>query len=166
MVAYAMNLLLWDCIRHITLKVTNKKVKYATQKNKWSVCWSFLSTTYLLSLEVDFSNKLSAFLWEQTVRLFLSTFSYFLMDRSSSRHLSKTIGSKKPDHLISLSDILINNPNFSDWVPLIYPPALEIKETTDTASSAPVLDLYLEFDLHSHLRPESMKNDTILILKL
>jgi hypothetical protein len=31
-------------------------------------------------------------------------------------------------------------------LPLIYPPALEVKETTDTASSASFLDLYLEFD--------------------
>jgi hypothetical protein len=30
--------------------------------------------------------------------------------------------------------------------PLIYPPELEVKETTDTASSASFLDLYLEFD--------------------
>jgi hypothetical protein len=30
--------------------------------------------------------------------------------------------------------------------PLIYPPELEIKETTDTASSASFLELYLEFD--------------------
>jgi hypothetical protein len=29
---------------------------------------------------------------------------------------------------------------------LIYPPELEVKETTDTASSALFLDLYLEFD--------------------
>jgi hypothetical protein len=29
---------------------------------------------------------------------------------------------------------------------LIYPPELEIKKTTDTASSASFLDLYLEFD--------------------
>ena len=29
---------------------------------------------------------------------------------------------------------------------MIYPPELEIKETTDTASSASFLDLYLEFD--------------------
>jgi hypothetical protein len=28
---------------------------------------------------------------------------------------------------------------------LIYPPELEVKETTDTASSASFLDLYLEF---------------------
>jgi hypothetical protein len=29
---------------------------------------------------------------------------------------------------------------------LIYPPELEVKETTDTASSASYLDLFLEFD--------------------
>jgi hypothetical protein len=29
---------------------------------------------------------------------------------------------------------------------LIYPPELEVNETTDTASSASFLDLYLEFD--------------------
>jgi hypothetical protein len=29
---------------------------------------------------------------------------------------------------------------------LVYPPELEIKETTDTASSTSILDTYLEFD--------------------
>jgi hypothetical protein len=29
---------------------------------------------------------------------------------------------------------------------LLYPPELEVKETTDTASFASFLDLYLEFD--------------------
>jgi hypothetical protein len=40
----------------------------------------------------------------------------------------------------------INNPRFAEFLQLIYPPELEIKETTDTASSASFLDLYLEFD--------------------
>jgi hypothetical protein len=35
---------------------------------------------------------------------------------------------------------------FAELLPLIYPPELEVKETTDTASSASFLDLYLEFD--------------------
>ena len=36
-----------------------------------------------------------------------------------------------------IHDILsINNPRFAEFLPLIYPPELEIKETTDTASSA------------------------------
>jgi hypothetical protein len=45
-----------------------------------------------------------------------------------------------------IDDVLsINNPRFAEFLPLIYPPELEIKETTDTASSASLLDLYLEF---------------------
>jgi hypothetical protein len=35
---------------------------------------------------------------------------------------------------------------FAEFLPLIYPPELEVKETTDTASSASFLDLCLEFD--------------------
>ena len=46
-----------------------------------------------------------------------------------------------------IDDVLsINNSRFGEFLPLTYPPELEIKETTDTASSAPFLDLYLEFD--------------------
>ena len=46
-----------------------------------------------------------------------------------------------------IDDVLsINNSKFAEFLPLIYPPELEVKETTDTASSASFLDLYLEFD--------------------
>ena len=46
-----------------------------------------------------------------------------------------------------IDDVLsINNSRFAEFLPLIYPPELEVKETTDTASSASYLDLYLEFD--------------------
>ena len=46
-----------------------------------------------------------------------------------------------------IDDILsINNSRFAEFLPLIYPPELEVKETTDTASSASFLDIYLEFD--------------------
>jgi hypothetical protein len=46
-----------------------------------------------------------------------------------------------------IDDVLsINNSRFAGFLPLIYPPELEVKETTDTASSASFLDLYLEFD--------------------
>jgi hypothetical protein len=38
---------------------------------------------------------------------------------------------------------LINNSRFAEFLPLIYPPELEVKETTDTASSASYLDIYL-----------------------
>ena len=46
-----------------------------------------------------------------------------------------------------IDDVLsINNSRFAEFLPLIYPPELEVKETTDTASSASFLDLYLEID--------------------
>jgi hypothetical protein len=45
-----------------------------------------------------------------------------------------------------LRDVYINNSRFAEFLPLIYPPELEGKETTDTTSSASFLDLYLEFD--------------------
>jgi hypothetical protein len=42
-----------------------------------------------------------------------------------------------------MDDVLyINNSRFAEFLPLIYPPELEVKETTDTASSASFLDLY------------------------
>jgi hypothetical protein len=46
-----------------------------------------------------------------------------------------------------IDDVLsINNSRFAEFLPLIYPPELEVKETTDTASSASFFDLYLESD--------------------
>jgi hypothetical protein len=46
-----------------------------------------------------------------------------------------------------IDDVLsINNSRFAEFLPLIYPPELEDKETTDTASYASYLDLYLAFD--------------------
>jgi hypothetical protein len=46
-----------------------------------------------------------------------------------------------------IDDVLsINNSRFAEFLPLIYPPELEDKETTVTASSASFLDIYLEFD--------------------
>jgi hypothetical protein len=46
-----------------------------------------------------------------------------------------------------IDDILsINNSRFAEFLPLIYSSELEVKETSDTASSASFLDLYLEFE--------------------
>ena len=55
-----------------------------------------------------------------------------------------------------IDDVLsINNSRFAEFLPLIYPPELEVKETTDTASSASFLDLYLEFDDSGQLSTKS-----------
>ena len=68
--------------------------------------------------------------------------------------------------LIYIDDVLsINNSRFAEFLPLIYPPELEVKETTDTASSASFLDLYLEFDDSGQLSTKFMINGTTSILK-
>ena len=46
-----------------------------------------------------------------------------------------------------IDDVLsLNNPKFSDYIDVIYPEELEIKDTTDAPKWAKYLDLRLEFD--------------------
>jgi hypothetical protein len=53
-----------------------------------------------------------------------------------------------------IDDVLsINDSRFAEFLPLIYPPELEVKETADTASSASFLDVYLEFDDSGQFSP-------------
>ena len=50
-------------------------------------------------------------------------------------------------------DVLsLHNTRFGDFVDHIYPIELEIKNTTDTDTSASYLDLHLEFDSEGRLR--------------
>ena len=47
-----------------------------------------------------------------------------------------------------MHDVLsINNPNFTNLIRLIYPKEFEIKEITETAYSASLLDIYYHFTL-------------------
>ena len=52
-----------------------------------------------------------------------------------------------------IDDVLsLNNPHFVDYLHLIYPSELEIKDTTDTRRSALYLDLFLEIDKDGFLK--------------
>ena len=80
--------------------------------------------------------------------------SRFILYSYESEFLQKLVKDKKIHEARAfnftyryIDDVLsINNSRFAEFLPLIYPPELEVKETTDTASSASFLDLYLEFD--------------------
>jgi len=51
-----------------------------------------------------------------------------------------------------IDDVLsLNNQHFANYLHLIYPPELEIKDTTDSPNSASYLDLFLEYDTHNQL---------------
>jgi hypothetical protein len=52
-----------------------------------------------------------------------------------------------------IDDVLsLNNSRFGDFIDRIYPIGLEIKDTTDTDTSASYLDLHLEIDSEGRLR--------------
>ena len=51
-----------------------------------------------------------------------------------------------------IDDVLsLNNPKFNDYIYVIYPEELEIKDTADALKWANYLDLRLEFDEDGHL---------------
>ena len=51
-----------------------------------------------------------------------------------------------------IDDVLsINNPKFADYLSSIYPPELEVKETTETNNSASYLDIMLSYDTDGHM---------------
>ena len=84
-------------------------------------CAPLLTTLFLYSYESEFLQKLVKDKKIHEARAFNFTYRY-------------------------IDDVLsINNSRFAEFLPLIYPPELEVKETTYTASSASFLDLYLKF---------------------
>jgi len=50
-----------------------------------------------------------------------------------------------------IGDVLSLNNNFSNFLHLIYPAELVVKNTTDSSNSASYLDLYLEHDVNGTL---------------
>jgi hypothetical protein len=68
-------------------------------------------------------------------------------------------------YLWSLCVLSINNSRFAGFLPLIYPPELEVKETTGTASSTSFLDFYLKFDDSGQLSTKIYDKRELLIDK-
>ena len=66
-----------------------------------------------------------------------------LLKDKKKKHLAKSFNFtfRYIDDVLSL-----NNPHFSECLHLIYPPELEIKDTTETRRSASYLDLLLEIN--------------------
>ena len=90
----------------------------------------------------------------KNISFILQIFYFLFLFSYESEFLQKLVKDKKIHEARAfkftyryIDDVLsINNSRFAEFLPLIYPPELEVKEITDTASSASFLDLYLEFD--------------------
>ena len=112
-----------NCMSLLMLSLINKRKYSFSSLSSRNAFWRFLSfILFLYSYESEFLQKLVKDKKIHEARAFNFTYRY-------------------------IDDVLsINNSRFAEFLPLIYPPELEVKETTDTASSASFLDLYLEFD--------------------
>jgi hypothetical protein len=65
-----------------------------------------------------------------------------------------------------IDDVLsVNNHNFHNYVHLIYPDELEIKDTTESDKSASYLDILLNIDSNGRLKLHYMANVMILTLQ-
>ena len=93
-----------------------------------SNCAPLLADLFLYSYEADFLEGLL----KKKERKLAQTFNF------SFRYI---------DDVLSL-----NNSRFGDYLHLIYPNELEIKDTTDTTKSASYLDLHLEIDSRGRLQ--------------
>ena len=91
-------------------------------------CAPLLADLFLYSYEADFIQSLLQRKEKKLAQSFGFTFRYI-------------------DDVLSL-----NNSKFGDYVDLIYPTELEIKDTTETERSASYLDLHLEIDSKGGLK--------------
>ena len=83
-----------------------KKVKHATPRNKWSVCWSSSSITYVSPLEGHCFSRSSAYQWVRIVPLFSPIYFNTHMSRSFFKSLLKIRRFMKLEPLISHIGIL------------------------------------------------------------
>ena len=83
--------------------------------------------------------------------LFLYSFEAEFLDglKKKDKHLARSFNFS----FRYIDDVLsLNNARFGDYLHLIYPKELEIKDTTDTPTSASYLDLHLEIDSRGKLK--------------
>jgi hypothetical protein len=97
-------------------------------------------------------------IWVPTVLVFSLTCSFIRMRQISYKGFSRKTKRGYPSRSFNFTfrhvdDILsLNNSRFGDFVDHIYPIEFEIKDTTDTYSSASYLDLHLEIGSEGRLR--------------
>ena len=95
-------------------------------------CSPLLADLFLFSYEAEFIEELIKTCHKDLAKSFNFTFRYI-------------------DDVLSL-----NNKKFTDYIHRIYPPELEIKDTTDSSTSAAYLDLFLQGNQQGHLLTKSI----------
>ena len=97
--------------------------------------------------------------------MLLLLYVYYLLVIDLNNDFINTISNEKSDISFRyIEDVRsLNCPNFKDYLHLIYPSELEIKETTDTSTSASYLDLYLYIDNTGRLKSKLYDKRVLLV---
>ena len=113
---------------------------YYSEHIKWQVPKHMHKTTRYILVRYCFGphiDKIYLFLYSYEAE-FIQT-----LIKSGKRHLAKSFCFT----FRYIDDVLsINNPTFGDYINIIYPVELEIKDTTDADHHASYLDLLLKYD--------------------
>ena len=102
----------------------------------------------LLSSVDGYTNKQSAYQWVLTALRCLPNSFYIHIRRSLNNLSSEHANNALHSNSISLTDILMMycHTKFAEYLEFIYPRELEIKETTESATSASYLHCYFDID--------------------
>ena len=165
--------------QHVLCQLGYNSTYFSNKIQKGKTCYSEEQVISMLEFLID--NIFVSFggtLFQQVVGIPMGTncaplLADLLLYSYESEFLQKLVKDKKIHEARAfnftyryIDDVLsINNSRFAEFLPLIYPPELEVKETTDTASFASFLDIYLEFDDSGQLSIKIYDNGTTSILK-
>ena len=116
-----------------------------------------MSLIFIYIIFVEIGGHFSAFIGINMGRNCAASLSIFSFTPSKQKGNIITVAKTFNLTFRNIGNVLsINNPNFANWIPLIFPKEVEIKETLKIASSAQTfLDIYLKFDTNVQLSTRS-----------
>ena len=119
-------------------------------------CWTFWSTIYCWVWRIIFQQTVDIPMGTNCATRLADLFLYSyeaefirnLLKEKKKKHYAKffNLNFRYIDNVLSL-----NNPNFSQYLYLIYPSELEIKDSTDSRRTDSYLDLFLNIDTDGRL---------------
>ena len=149
----------------LTLPKSHSKSQNKYKQDEIIQILYFLSTTYLSSLVDGCFNRRLVYGAPLTAYLFLRAYEADFLQwllKNREQILAQTFNSSFNylNYVLSL-----NNSQFGNYLHLLYPNELEVKDTTDTLKSVSYIDLHLEIDNEEKLKTHFTTNVMISLFQ-